>query len=1540
MKKLLCILIAVSLILQPRPEKAKAEVLHTHSQDCYSTHNHEAGGCKQHSHSGSPETEEGCYRALAEQDTPGCGFQEGDWECQIQEETALLHTCAGNEEHGGGCYIQPMYHEHNDSCRMSLPPIVVPNMGHSYSSSGASDSVGFKVGLDTIATLLFSTDMRAELSYRIYCDWTRYGHYLVDSSADGTKYNTLLRELRTVWPLGGFTGTLDFESFIEKCPKTTQFILPYLDKAADNFGCSRTREYVVCGKSEATIECYEKACGKISGKYYLADGREASPMCDIVVTRIAPASINVPYQMAVEAGEAAADYLDGHTGKVAVTTDYDPALAACGESKEYTASYTGRVNRAAEGIGTLTAPITINTLGVQRFTLENKKQIIYKGMEPDYSGWADYGAAGSFAVQGTFSDFDDTIAGREQRVTVIYEGGREAADTMQVLVLPKPVRIEAEKIEAKRGIDKEVTLTAYYEDGTKRDFLFHLSEEQKNYRDSYSLGDVTASLRVAWINKNPSETGRDYRTGGEYTLEISFQGISTCIDAEITDVCSVNERHSDFKHDICPICQFTAEKEAEFNGLMEELEEIKSLAQRNKKDLERRDFPAESKVISRDTAARKELEGAFNERCNSLEEILQNYTRRLEELREGWKRSMNQEEASVVLEKARELVSKGCQSVITEYNGALEIWSKAEELAAHKDMIGTFLPEITISGDLDKVYDGKPAAFSACVTVADIDHDFVNPVEYYYQEGAWKVLDTEFIDAGSYILKAVTQDKDYLTAEKQFHVVIRPKELQADFTGTDKIYDGTDRARLAVSLKGVVSGDLVTASDLAGTYVQSSIGNNLPILSKELIKLEGRDAGNYSIAPLEITGNILPAPLMVTARAENAEYGERPDFEFIYTGFVKGENESCLADALTISADTASAGSGKQKIHVRAELRDGTNYTITAQEGEMVFFAPKDYQKIQLPFLEENQEVIVDGRVKNLDKPFEIWHPKDKDIIVQQRDITWSISKNGKISILLPAALGEIKIHKDTVEQGDKVYGIPDSSVLITGKGQEYNVIADGFHGEVCIESWEGKELFIKDGSDAVLVLVGDNKTENITVQRDSRLTILGEGTLTVGGGIGGSETAAGGNIMIAGGDITAGWIGNHPAYAGEQGDHVTMDGGRIETDSILPSLEDSEGNELRRIQIELGSIEGTVFYYTRRADSTGKMWETVPKNRKITVIIEKDAKKIYVTSGKNSYWVHTAREPYKLIPIGSSGSNGGSGGGSSTGGSNEGGHFSSGGKTEKPEETVGFDRTAKQVAEYINRVMANSKGVALSSNLKGKTSYINTRELVAREGYELSSDGNHWSERISSGKTGYYTDYVWFVKNLSEHTVQKILLPRVCVDYVKPKAVLNSSDKKIKINTRTKNMYGVLVNKKLTFRLDVDFGISGKKRIQYQTVNSGKKLKAEGWKNVTGNKVTITPRGKQRVYLRYEDKAGNVTVEKTIGYTADRIKPKINVKDRGEYKKGKKLQVTDSQSGVGIIKVNGKRVKNGYALKRAGIYKIVAQDKAGNKALVTVTIR
>lgn len=93
-------------------------------------------------------------------------------------------------------------------------------------------------------------------------------------------------------------------------------------------------------------------------------------------------------------------------------------------------------------------------------------------------------------------------------------------------------------------------------------------------------------------------------------------------------------------------------------------------------------------------------------------------------------------------------------------------------------------------------------------------------------------------------------------------------------------------------------------------------------------------------------------------------------------------------------------------------------------------------------------------------------------------------------------------------------------------------------------------------------------------------------------------------------------------------------------------------------------------------------------------------------------------------------------------------------------------------------------------------------------------------------------------------------------------------------------------------------------------------------------DKVQLGADGKKDVQVTLVNGA-----ETKLSFTKDTAKPYANVKMSSVLKKGKKLLFGDKTSGVKKATLNGKRVKSGKKVSKAGTYKLVVTDKAGNKA-------
>ena len=156
------------------------------------------------------------------------------------------------------------------------------------------------------------------------------------------------------------------------------------------------------------------------------------------------------------------------------------------------------------------------------------------------------------------------------------------------------------------------------------------------------------------------------------------------------------------------------------------------------------------------------------------------------------------------------------------------------------------------------------------------------------------------------------------------------------------------------------------------------------------------------------------------------------------------------------------------------------------------------------------------------------------------------------------------------------------------------------------------------------------------------------------------------------------------------------------------------------------------------------------------------------------------------------------------------------------------------------------------------------------------------------------------------------------------------------KITVATDKTYKIYTNKNVTFTITAVSASA----IKYQVVAKGSKLTANGWKNVSNNKITISKTIKASiVYIQYTDANGIAQTIHTNGFTIDKKTATVNVKKNKTYKKGKKITFKDA-SGISSAKLNGKKIKSGTKIKKSGTYKLVVTDKAGNKKTISFKIK
>lgn len=128
-----------------------------------------------------------------------------------------------------------------------------------------------------------------------------------------------------------------------------------------------------------------------------------------------------------------------------------------------------------------------------------------------------------------------------------------------------------------------------------------------------------------------------------------------------------------------------------------------------------------------------------------------------------------------------------------------------------------------------------------------------------------------YLKAGKYVI-AVQLISNYYTVTDattgddscthSFTLTVEKKLIEASPTTFEKDYDGEANVEQAITLSGVVEGDVVSAS---GEYDNANVGKGKVVT----ITIDGADSANYTLTNHEATGEINPATIILNASIQN-----------------------------------------------------------------------------------------------------------------------------------------------------------------------------------------------------------------------------------------------------------------------------------------------------------------------------------------------------------------------------------------------------------------------------------------------------------------------------------------------------------------------------------------------------------------------------------------------------------------------------------------------------------------------------------------------
>lgn len=294
--------------------------------------------------------------------------------------------------------------------------------------------------------------------------------------------------------------------------------------------------YMACNADNTTGHIDKGECIK-KGKYFDDKGNEVFPICDRVVKSI---TATHPVQTVDKGGSiittATATYLDGHTGIVNCTSNFNPNLVG---NQTVTLTYTGLVGNAkTTGTRTCTVNVTVKShKSLTSITVLPPAQTIQKYSNPSFTVRAYYNDGTNKILNSaeyTISGFNPAKMGT-QNVTISYtEEGITKSATVTVIVTPlmrecprchntyelnpddsdpgcpyckeiiTGIEVTPDYVEVTQGESLPIIVTAIYNDGSKETvtgWTSNYNPEQKGLQVvTVEYGGYGKDITV-WVNE-------------------------------------------------------------------------------------------------------------------------------------------------------------------------------------------------------------------------------------------------------------------------------------------------------------------------------------------------------------------------------------------------------------------------------------------------------------------------------------------------------------------------------------------------------------------------------------------------------------------------------------------------------------------------------------------------------------------------------------------------------------------------------------------------------------------------------------------------------------------------------------------------------------------------------------------------------------------------------------------------------------------------------------------------------------------------------
>lgn len=266
-------------------------------------------------------------------------------------------------------------------------------------------------------------------------------------------------------------------------------------------------------------------------------------------------------------------------------------------------------------------------------------------------------------------------------------------------------------------------------------------------------------------------------------------------------------------------------------------------------------------------------------------------------------------------------------------------------------------------------YNAEPHDY--IVTILYKGENFSDYIVNYFEIGNTDFLDSTPVQANNYGVEIYVNE----TIKWFTSLTITPKPITINYAGPHEYsYSGLKHGR-TITAVGVISPDDVGMQIEYEGVTNLMPVNEIPVNVDEYLITVTLTNQNYVIGSIigEETGKLTIKKTDLTVRAEDIiiQPGETPNFKLLYSGFVLGDDETCLKPAPSMSFEEKTPG----KYYKAPSGGSSPNYNFIYEESSIIINLDKIETKAQdhsftlIAFLDPDFDFKV-TKITSSDEPF------------------------------------------------------------------------------------------------------------------------------------------------------------------------------------------------------------------------------------------------------------------------------------------------------------------------------------------------------------------------------------------------------------------------------------------------------------------------------------------------------------------------------------------------------------------------------------------